>query len=313
MGALEGKAVIVTGAGRGLGRAYAMAMAAEGARLLINDVDVEEAEGVAREIREVGGTAAADGGSVARWDEARGVVEHCVDEYGALDVLVSNAGLYRVAPIWEAKEEELDAIIGVNVKGVFAMARHAVDVMIPQGRGCILNVTSGAQAGLEGRSIYSASKAGVAGLTYTMALDLAQHGIRVNGISPLARTRMSDMSVKGGYPTTANVPPETIAPLVVFLASDAAANVTGQIVRLQGKHAEPVLPPQAGASGHPRRRVGRPRPGGVLREHPGAAPRTHRDRRRDLRVLRRRRGRRGANVERRPCASCACRRRSRGA
>ncbi len=248
MGVLEGKAVIVTGSGRGLGRAYAMAMAAEGARLLVNDVDVEEAEGVAQEIREGGGTAAADGGSVARWDEARGVVEHCVDEYGALDVLVNNAGLYRVAPIWEAQEEELDAIIGVNVKGVFAMARHAVNVMIPQGQGCIINVSSGAQAGLEGRSMYSASKAGVAGLTYAMALDLARHGIRVNGVSPLARTRMSDMSIAGGYPTSAEVPPENIAPLVVFLASDAAANVTGQIVRLQGNtlslfsHPKPVHP-----------------------------------------------------------------------
>ena len=158
MGVLEGKAVIVTGAGRGLGRAYAMAMAAEGARVLVNDIDVEEAEGVAREIREAGGEAAADGGSVARWDEARGVVEHCVEEYGGLDVLVNNAGLYRVAPIWEATEEELDAIIAVNVKGVFAMGRHAAEAMIPQRRGCILNVTSGAQAGLEGRSIYSASK-----------------------------------------------------------------------------------------------------------------------------------------------------------
>ena len=248
MRVLEGKAIIVTGAGRGLGRAYAMAMAAEGARVLVNDVDVEEAEGVAREIREGGGTAAADGGSVARWDEARGVVEHCVDEYGSLDVLVNNAGLYRVAPIWEAKEEELDAIIGVNVKGVFAMARHAVNVMIPQGQGCIINVSSGAQAGLEGRSMYSASKAGVAGLTYAMALDLARHRIRVNGISPLARTRMSDMSIAGGYPTSAEVPPENIAPLVVFLASDAAANVTGQIVRLQGNtlslfsHPKPVHP-----------------------------------------------------------------------
>ena len=96
-----------------------MAMAAEGARVLVNDIDVEEAQGVAREIREAGGEAAADGGSVARWDEARGVVEHCVGEYGGLDVLVNNAGLYRVAPLWEATEEELDAIIAVNVKGVF--------------------------------------------------------------------------------------------------------------------------------------------------------------------------------------------------
>ena len=248
MGSLEGRATIVTGAGRGLGRAYAMAMAKEGARVVVNDVDIEEAQGVAHEIGEAGGTAVADGGSVARWDEARGVIQHCVAEFGTLDVLVNNAGLYRVANFSEATEEELDAIIDVNVKGTFIMARHAVDVMIPKKEGCIINVSSGAQSGLEGRSIYSASKAGVAGFTYSLALDLAPYGIRVNAISPLAQTRMSEISTKGGYPTTAAAPPEEIAPLAVFLASDEAAKVTGQIVRLQGNtlslfsHPKPVHP-----------------------------------------------------------------------
>ena len=303
MGVLEGEAVIVTGAGRGLGRAYAMAMAAEGARVLVNDIDVEEAEGVAREIRDAGGEAAADGGSVARWDEARGVVEVS----GVRRARRAEQRLYRVAPIWEATEEELDAIVGVNVLRDGPPRRRGDDSpaagVHPQRhvRG----------AGRPGRALDLLREQGRCRRSPTRWPS--EHGIRVNGISPLARTRMSDMSVKGGYPTTANVPPETIAPLVVFLASDAAANVTGQIVRAARHYAEPVLAPQAGPSGGARRRVGRPRPGGVFRGHPGAAPRTRRNRRRDLRVLRRRRGRRGAGVERRPCASFACRRRSRAA
>ncbi len=244
MPVLENKTVIVTGAGRGLGRAYAIAMAHAGARVVVNDIDYEEAHGVVRAIRDAGGEAIAACGSVGQWDEALAVVGHCVDSFGGLDVLVNNAGLYRVSPLWETTEEDLDEIIGVNLKGSFAMAHHAARAMIPSRQGCIINVTSGAQMGLPGRSIYSGSKAGVASLTYTLALELAPYGIRVNAISPLAQTRMSETSDAGGYRVEGRPLPQTVGPLVVFLASDAATNVTGQVVRLAGNTLSLFLHPK---------------------------------------------------------------------
>ncbi len=248
MGELDGKSVIVTGAGRGLGRAYAALMAQEGARVVVNDVDATEAEDAVSYIASLGGTAVANSDSVADWTASRRIIEQCVGEFGGIDSIVNNAGVYYVTPFPETTEEEFDRTIAVNLKGTFNMARHAAAHMVPQRGGSIINVTSGAQAGLLSRTAYGASKAGVAGFTYALALDLAQYNIRVNAISPVARTRMTDATVAAGQPTGSQWPPENVAPLVAFLASDHSWNVTGQVLRLEGNilslvsHPEPVHP-----------------------------------------------------------------------
>ena len=236
MGVLEQKRIVVTGAGRGLGRAYAMAMAAEGANVVVNDIDASEAEKVVTEIAERGGKAVANGDSVADWRGAGRLVTQCVATFGGIDCLVNNAGIHHNLPIWQETVEALDQMLAVNVRGTFNTTRHALDHMMPQRRGCIINVTSGSQSGIVAQSVYGASKGAVATFTYTWAMELAAYNIRVNAISPMAYTRMADHSRAKGFdsPTFPQWPPENVAPLAVFLASDDAANVTGQIVRLEG-------------------------------------------------------------------------------
>lgn len=256
MGVLDGKAAVVTGSGRGLGRAYAMAMAREGARVVINDIDAEEAERVVTEIKSAGGTAVPSGDNIADFRGAKRLIDQCVGEFGAIDVLLNNAGIHHSTPIWEEGEEELDKTVAVNLKGTFNCARHAVDYMVPRRKGCIINVSSGAQSGIVGQSVYGATKAAVAAFTYAWAMELAPHNIRVNAISPLAYTRMAEASrarTGGAAPARPLWPPENVAPLAVFLASDDAWYVTGQIIRLEGnvlsvfshpKPSHPVVQPK---------------------------------------------------------------------
>lgn len=230
MGVLQGKSVVVTGAGRGLGRAYAMAMAAEGAEVVVNDVDKELADETVMEIKAAGGTSLATGDNVANWDGASQLVEVCVKEFGQIDALVNNAALHHVVNFQAETEEAIDRAIGANLKGTIATTRHALSHMVPRKQGSIINVTSGAQQGIEGMGVYGATKAGIAGFTYALALDMAPHNIRVNAISPVAFTRMSRNRDPGGQES-----PETVAPLAVFLASDQAERITGQIIRLIGE------------------------------------------------------------------------------
>ena len=246
MGLLDGKNAVVTGAGRGIGRAYALAMAREGANVVVNDMDVEEAEKVVKEIEGLGAKAVADGNSVASWSGAEAMIQKCVDTFGRIDVLLNNAGILRDRMSWNMSEEEFDAVIAVHLKGTFNCARHAMVHMRAQQSGSIINVTSIAHYGNTGQSNYAAAKGGIASLTYTWAMELSRYGVRVNCISPGARTRMTDSipdaarqlrSAQGlrEEPTGPRLgEPEEVAPLAVWLASDQANWVTGQIFGLNG-------------------------------------------------------------------------------
>jgi NAD(P)-dependent dehydrogenase (short-subunit alcohol dehydrogenase family) len=237
---LEDKAVVVTGAGRGLGRAYAEQAAAAGALVIVNDIDLDEAEQVAHGIRGAGGTALASGASVADAEGAQGLIRRCVEEFGRIDGLVNNAGLAHHALPWDEDFERVRRMVEVNVLGSLFCAIAASRPMREQASGTIINVTSGAHMGLATSSIYGATKGAVASLTYSLAIDLRSSGIRVNAISPVAETRM-------GPPRPRDRPmpaPAAIAPLVVYLLSDLAAGVTGQVVRLTGDELSLISPPR---------------------------------------------------------------------
>ncbi|MGH9026043.1 MAG: SDR family NAD(P)-dependent oxidoreductase [Acidimicrobiia bacterium] len=246
MGVLTGKRVVVTGSGRGLGAAYAEAAADEGALVVVNDIDADCAEQVADRIVERGGTAVPCGGSVADWSEARALVERCIAEFGSLDGLVNNAGVFYLRRPGEDDEAELRRTVETNVLGALYCGTHAIRAMTQQGHGCIVNVTSGAQCGMSLMATYGATKGAIASVTYGWAVDLAPLGIRVNAVSPAARTRMVD-ELERHRPSAVNWPAETVAPLVTFLLSDRAAHITGQVIRLIGRElslmAHPVPAP----------------------------------------------------------------------
>lgn len=239
MGYLDGRAVVVTGAGRGLGAAYARLAAAQGASVVVNDVDCGHADRVAGEIRAAGGRAVPDGSDIADWAGAGQVIERCLAEFGALDGLVNNAGIFRLAGPREQDPEEFRQVLAVNLLGTAYCGTHAIRVMLDRGAGSVVNVTSGSHAGAAGMAAYGASKGGVASLTYCWAADLAGTGVRVNAVSPNAQTRMAAAferylgpRAKGqniGKPTGMN------APAVVYLLSDAASGVHGQVVRIDGE------------------------------------------------------------------------------
>lgn len=243
MGLLAGKAIVVTGAGGGLGRAYALAAAAEGAAVLVNDVDAGAAGAVAAEIQAAGGRAAAQAGTVAKWDDAGAAIDRCAEAFGSLDGLVNNAGISRVGDPWMETEERARAIVETNLLGTMFCGIHALRAMVAQGSGTILNVTSGALLGLLEHSIYGATKGGVASLTWSWAVEAAPHGVRVNAISPLARTKMSEVWANRDEAHMDEPPPETVAPLAVYLLSDRAADVSGQIVRLDAGGLAIMRPP----------------------------------------------------------------------
>jgi NAD(P)-dependent dehydrogenase (short-subunit alcohol dehydrogenase family)/acyl dehydratase/putative sterol carrier protein len=239
---LEGKVAIVTGAGGGLGRSHALALAAEGAKLVVNDPGVSRdgsggaggkmADAVVDEIRKAGGQAVASYDSVA--DAGDRIVKTAVDAFGRVDILVNNAGILRDKTIHNMTDDMWDLVLAVHLRGTFLCTRAAARVMKEKGTGGrIINTTS--VAGLKGnfgQSNYSAAKAGIYGFTLTAAMELAKDGISVNAIAPIAKTRMTEEidSVPVEYR------PEEVSPVVVFFASDLAKDLSGRIIGVHGRH-----------------------------------------------------------------------------
>jgi NAD(P)-dependent dehydrogenase (short-subunit alcohol dehydrogenase family) len=233
---LTGQGVVITGAGRGLGRAFALAVAREGAGVVVNDVDVEEAEKVVAEIEAAGGRAVASGASVADWDQAGGLIETCVREFGAIDGLVNNAVAYmHYGPPWEVGGDAIRTMVEVAVMGTLFCGTHAMREMVPRGKGNIVNVTSRTHIGVGGMSTYVATKGAVASATYAWALDLLEKGIRVNGLAPGAWTRGHELAgAHADFAKRNQRPPELVAPALVYLLSHLSRPLTGQIVAMLG-------------------------------------------------------------------------------
>jgi NAD(P)-dependent dehydrogenase (short-subunit alcohol dehydrogenase family) len=253
MGSVDGRVVVVTGAGRGIGRAHALAFAAEGARVVVNDIgvaldgspDQSPAQEVVDEITAAGGEAVTNGDDIADWDGAANLIQTAVDTFGGLDVLVNNAGFIRDRMLANTSEEEWDAVIRVHLKGHFATMRHAAQHWRTQhkaGRPVdarIINTSSAAGLqGSVGQGNYSAAKAGIAALTLVGAAELRRYGVTVNAIAPAARTRMTEAvfaetmaKPDDGFDAMA---PENVSPLVVWLGSAESRDVTGKVFEVEG-------------------------------------------------------------------------------
>ncbi|MGW5053434.1 SDR family NAD(P)-dependent oxidoreductase [Actinokineospora sp. NPDC004072] len=232
--AVDGKAIVVTGAGRGLGAAFAEYLAASGAGVVVNDVDADAVAEVAERIRVAGGAAVPCVASVADPEDAERIVETAVRSFGVVHGLVNNAGLNYTAKPWEDDPARARELVEVNVLGVINVGLAAVRRMRAAGGGAIVNVSSGALMGQRGLGVYAASKGAVASLTWSWALDLEDDGIRVNALCPKAYTRMVWESPRRAELSGPGETPERIAPLVRFLLSDRAAGITGQVVRCTG-------------------------------------------------------------------------------
>lgn len=236
-GLLRDRVVLVTGAANGLGAAFARAVAAEGALVVAADIDRDGLDATVAGIRAEAGTAHAVRLDVSDWSAAHDLVTAIVAEHGRLDALVNNAGVFAMAHAGEESAEQVRRLLEVNVLGAIACADAAIAQMRRQGSGVIVNVTSAEQMGRADTAVYGATKAAVATLTYAWAAELADHGIRVNAISPNAQTHMAQVLAEfRGSPSGQNdgIAPEANAPLLVYLLSDLSVALTGQVLRSHG-------------------------------------------------------------------------------
>ena len=253
MGSLDGRVAVVTGAGRGIGASVARLLAAEGARVVANDLgvslegndpDARPADEVAEQIRQGGGEAIAHHGDVADFDTAGALVRQAVESFGRLDVLVNVAGILRDRMVFNMTEEEWDAVVRVHMRGTFCTTRHAAsywrDQHDPNGHFRLLNFTSvSGLHGAPGQPNYAAAKMGIVGFTYSCANALGRYGVTANAISPGAATRMTEsvpserrrVTSPGGSDERS---PDNVAPIVAYLASERSDWCTGQVVAARG-------------------------------------------------------------------------------
>lgn len=249
-GMLTGKVAVVTGAGRGIGREIAIAMSAQGAAVVVNDVgasltgvadEESPANEVVAEILATGGRAVANRDTVADWAAAQRIVQTAIDHFGRIDLVVNNAGILRDGMVFKMEPADFDAVIDVHLRGAFLVSRAAVEHFRAQSSGCYLHMTSAAGlVGNIGQANYMAAKMGIAGLSRALAQDLQRFNIRSNCIAPFARTRM----LEGGRLTdeqrrardlrSATWKIEAVATLAVALASDACNEISGQIFGARG-------------------------------------------------------------------------------
>ena len=258
MGICDGRIVIVTGAGRGIGREHALAFAAEGAKVVVNDLgagidgqDVGEhpAEQVVAEIKAAGGEAVVNGNDISSWDGARELVQQAIDTFGGLDVLVNNAGFLRDKMLVGMSEEEWDKVTTVHLKGHYAPLRHAAEYWRAESKAGrpraarVINTSSGAGLfGSVGQGNYATAKAGIALLTIQTAAEMKGYGVTANAIAPSARTRMTTsageaMAEQMAAPADGSfdvMDPANVSPLVVWLGSEESGDVSGRVFEVEG-------------------------------------------------------------------------------
>ncbi len=266
---LSGKAAVVTGAGRGIGREVALSLAAEGASVVVVDpgaardgagTDLTAADQVVAEIKAAGGLAVANYNSVTDFTAAEEIIKSCEDSFGRVDIIVNCAGVIRERMIWNMTEEDWNTVIEVHLKGTFNICRHASVRMRNQRYGRIINLTSDAWRGTVGQCNYGAAKGGIVSLTRAIAREMGRYGLTANCIAPLAATRMvmtdevkagmkkrleNGLITKETYDSFINMSgPEFISPIVAYLASDAAGNINGQVFHIEkgrvGLYCQPI-------------------------------------------------------------------------
>jgi NAD(P)-dependent dehydrogenase (short-subunit alcohol dehydrogenase family) len=249
MGLLDGQVVIVTGAGRGIGRGEAIEAARQGGAVVVNELDTEAGAAVVAEIQAAGGRAVADTGDVADPQDAQALVQRAVSEFGQLDALVNNAGILRDRTLVKMTVEEWDAVIRVHLRGHYAPTHAACAYWKAEQRPgrIVCTASTSGLLGNFGQSNYGAAKAGIAAFSTIVAQEMARSGVTCNAIAPAARTRMTE-GAYGDIPTGQTDDgfdfwhPDNVAPMVVFLASPAAAHISGKVFGVQGDAVEIYQP-----------------------------------------------------------------------